>query len=139
MIGVVFGEDKTVNIADDDQEMNAAIARARSEVNDFIKVIQKGNRQVSVKVAIEDHGKVEHFWLKDITYKNGFFAGIIDNEPEVVSNTALGRKVSVKKEAISDWLYVQNGKMIGNYTLRVALKKMPKKDADAIRKQVGWD
>lgn len=132
-------QDKTVTVSPGDPEMNAAIARARSEVDDFIKIMQGGNRQVSVKVGIEDHGKVEHFWLKDVTYENGIFSGLIDNEPEIVRNTAMGRKVSVKKEEISDWLYIQDGRMMGNYTLRAALKKMPDKEAAAIRKQVGWE
>ncbi len=132
-------QDKTVTVSSEDQEMNAAIARARNEVDDFIKIVQAGKYQVSVKVPIADGDKVEHFWLKDVTYQDGSFNGIIDNDPEIVTNIAIGRKVNVRKEAISDWLYIQNGKMIGNYTLRVALKKMSEKEAAALRKQVGWD
>ena len=52
----------------DKQEMEAAIARARNEVDSFIAEMSKGNgTNFAVKVAIKDEGETEHFWLKTMS------------------------------------------------------------------------
>ena len=67
-------------------------------------------------------------WLVDVTYQNGEFSGRINNEPGMVSNVQMGDRRQVAKAEISDWLFMRDGKMHGNYTLRPLLKTMPEKD-----------
>lgn len=130
----VAANDAVYDVDSADPAMNAAIARARSEVDSFIKILNSGGADsYSVKVPIADHGETEHFWLSDITYADGVFTGTIDNDPETVHNVKLGQKYSVKKIDISDWLYMKNGKMYGNYTVRVLLPKLPPEEAAKIR------
>ena len=118
----------------DEQEMDAAIARAQKEVDSFIAELSKRNgTDFAVKVPIEDKEEVEHFWLTDIVYRNGKFEGQIGNEPGVVTNVKMGQKMSVKKSEISDWMFMREGKMYGNYTVRPLLKTMPKEKAEAIK------
>lgn len=118
----------------DEQEMEAAIARARSEVDSFIAEMSKGNgTNFSVKVAIEDNDQTEHFWLKDLVYRKGKFEGVIDNDPGMVSNVNRGQKWSVEKSEISDWLFMRDGKMYGNYTIRPLLKTMSDEEAAKLK------
>ena len=118
----------------DEKEMDAAIARARSEVDSFIAEMRKGNgTDFAVKVPIQDKDETEHFWLTDIVYRNEKFEGVIGNEPGIVSNVKMGQKWSVKKAEISDWLFMRDGKMHGNYTVRPLLKTMSEEDAAKIR------
>ena len=118
----------------DEKEMDAAIDRARSEVDSFIAEMTKGNgTDFAVKVPIQDKDETEHFWLTDIVYRNGKFEGVIGNEPGIVTNVKVGQKWSVKKSEISDWLFMRGGKMYGNYTVRPLLKTMPEEDAAKIR------
>ena len=118
----------------DEQEMDAAIARARSEVDSFIAELSKGNgTNFAVKVPIEDKGETEHFWLTDIAYQNGKFEGVIGNDPGIVTNVKSGQKWTVKKSEISDWLFMRGGKMYGNYTIRPLLKTMSEKEAAKFR------
>ena len=118
----------------DEQEMEAAIARARSEVDSFIAEMSKRNgTDFAVKVPIEDKEEIEHFWLTDIVYRNGKFEGIISNEPGIVTNVKDGQKWSVKKSEISDWMFMRDGKMHGNYTMRPLLKTMPEEEAAKFR------
>ncbi|MBL9163420.1 MAG: DUF2314 domain-containing protein [Planctomycetaceae bacterium] len=81
-----------------------------------------------MKVPIADGEAVEHFWLVGVTYQNGEFSGTINNEPGMVSNVQMGDRRQVAKAEISDWLFMRDGKMHGNYTLRPLLKTMPEKD-----------
>ena len=118
----------------DEQEMDAAIARARSEVDSFIAEMSKGNgTDFAVKVPIQDKGETEHFWLTDIVYRNGKFEGVIGNEPGMVTNVKNGQKWTVKKSDISDWLFMRDGKMYGNYTIRPLLKTMSEEEAAKFR------
>lgn len=118
----------------DEQEMEAAIARARSEVDAFIAVLEAGSgTDFGVKAPIEDDGQVEHFWLTDVTYSNGTFEGLIGNDPGMVTNVTFGQKWTIGKSEISDWMYMKDGKMYGNYTMRPLLRTMPEEEAAVFR------
>ena len=118
----------------DQKEMDAAIARARSEVDSFIAELSKRNgSDFAVKVPIRDKDETEHFWLTNIVYRNGQFEGVISNEPGIVTNVKGGQKWSVKKSEISDWMFMREGKMYGNYTMRPLLKTMPEEEAAKYR------
>jgi uncharacterized protein YegJ (DUF2314 family) len=111
-------------------EMNAAIARAKKETDNFLKELAKPTGEDhAVKAPIKDENGTEHFWLTDLTYKNGEFEGTINNDPGIVKNVKLGQKYKIKKEDISDWMYMKNGKMHGNYTMRPLLKTLPPDEA----------
>lgn len=113
--------------------MEAAIARARMEVDSFIAELAKPSGDShAVKVPITDQGDTEHFWLIDVTYSEGEFAGTINNEPGIVSNVRIGDERKVNKSEIFDWMFMRGGKMYGNYTLRPLLKAMPKDEARSI-------
>ena len=82
----------------DQQEMDAAIARARNEVDAFVAELAKGNgADFAVKAPIEDQGQTEHFWLTDVVYRDGEFEGVIGNDPGIVGNVKFGQKWTIKK------------------------------------------
>jgi uncharacterized protein YegJ (DUF2314 family) len=118
----------------DQQEMDAAIARARAEVDSFIAELQQPTGEDhAVKAPITDGEQTEHFWLGDLTYRDGQFEGTIGNEPGMVKNVKFGQQWKVKKEEISDWMFMRDGKMHGNYTMRPLLKTMPADEAAELR------
>jgi len=119
--------------------MNAAIARARASLPDFWRVFEKrdrGETDFSLKVKITDKEKVEHFWVVDIERKDGKIFGIINNDPDIVQHVKLGDRITVNEADISDWLYLRNGKMVGNYTLRVLFKQMPKSEVEKYKQML---
>jgi uncharacterized protein YegJ (DUF2314 family) len=118
----------------DEQEMDAAIARARKEVGTFIAELSKPTGENhAIKIPIADNGEIEHFWLIDVSYRNGQFEGVVNNEPGMVSNVRMGEKRKVNEARISDWMFMRDGKMFGNYTLRPLLKTMPEQEAEKYR------
>jgi uncharacterized protein YegJ (DUF2314 family) len=60
--------------------------------------------------------------------------GTINNDPNKVSTVKLGERIEIPEADISDWMYLRDGKVVGNYTLRPLLKKMPAKEAEQLRK-----
>ncbi len=118
----------------DQREMDLAIQRARKEVEYFIEKFKNNEGEsFAVKVPIEDAGKVEHFWLTDISFDGEFFTGRIGNDPGIVSNVVYGQSYKVLKAEISDWLYFWDDKMYGNYTMRPLLRTMPDHEAEKYR------
>ncbi len=129
---VIAGSDKDpiYGVHDQDPVMNDAIKKARETVEDFKKILANpaGKESLSIKGAFTDGKETEHMWLEDVTYRGGFFKGKIGNDPDMVSNYKYGQTVTVKESEISDWMYVENGKLVGGYTIRALLKTIPSKD-----------
>ena len=120
----------------DEQEMDAAIARARAEVDVFVTALEGvDGSDFAVKAPIQDRGETEHFWLTDVVYRDGSFEGLIGNDPGIVTNVKFGQKWTVKKNEISDWMFLRNERLHGNYTMRPLLKTMSKEEADMWRSQ----
>lgn len=129
---------QVIMVDDNDKDMARAIKNARRTVSDFIQRLkhpQKYDESFSIKKKIQYHGEIEHFWLSNVTYRNGVFAGKIANQPELVKNVQFGDTVKVKETEISDWMWLNRGKMHGGYTLRAMLKYMSLNQADALRAQ----
>jgi uncharacterized protein YegJ (DUF2314 family) len=130
------GEDATIGVSADDAEMNAAIAEARRTLPQFWQVFEKrehGETDFSLKVAIKDRHGTEHFWTADIERRDGKIFGTIDNDPDTVRSVKLGDRIEIPQADISDWFYMRDGKMVGNRTVKVLFKKMPKNEVASIR------
>jgi uncharacterized protein YegJ (DUF2314 family) len=125
----------------DEKEMNQAVKTAQSTFDKFLERFrnpQPGDEDFNVKVKIEDKNGVEHFWLGDLKLDSEPYSGVIGNDPEIVKNVKFGQEYSFPRSDISDWMYMANGKMQGNYTLRVIMKSMSEDEAAEIKKNIGW-
>lgn len=125
------GQPPVTQVESDDPEMTAAIETARATVDQFIAALetpQPSRSDFSVKVRIEDGDYAEHMWILPVRYENGEFHGTINNEPSGVTTVSLGDEVSVAKEEISDWMYVEDQKLIGGYTLRAIRASLPQEE-----------
>ena len=130
-------KDKTISVAADDSEMAAAIAKARSLLPQFWQAFnhrEHGEKDFCLKVKITDKDKVEHFWAVDIERKDRRIFGTINNDPEIVHNVKIGDRISIPEDDISDWLYMRDDKMIGNYTLRALFKQMSASEVEKYKK-----
>jgi len=125
----------------DEAEMDAAIQKARETFGQFKQRLahpKPGDSGFAVKVKISDGNDTEHFWLIDIKVNGDSFSGVINNEPGTVKKVKLGQTYKFTFDDVSDWLYMSNGVMQGNHTLRVMLKSMPPEKAEAMKKKFGW-
>jgi uncharacterized protein YegJ (DUF2314 family) len=77
-----------------------------------------GQRDFEVKEPFFEGNEVEHIWLSDVRLVGQRFRGRVDNKPQKIRGLKLGQLVSVNPNEISDWLYVDNGKLVGGYTVR---------------------
>jgi uncharacterized protein YegJ (DUF2314 family) len=121
------------NVPVEDAEMSAAIREARASLPEFWKALAHpapGVGDFALKVEIADSSGTEHFWLADITRRGDVISGLIDNEPAQVQTVKMGQRYEFKEDRISDWTFTRNGKMVGNWTARVLVKRMPRDEAE---------
>ncbi|MFH7014729.1 DUF2314 domain-containing protein [Flavobacterium sp. FlaQc-47] len=118
-----------------DNEMNAAIEKANQTLTDFNAALLNPEIEVkSLKVKFQNETDAEHIWLSDVEFKDGKYSGVLDNEPEYITEYKIGDKVNVDSKNISDWMYIDNGKLYGGYTIKVLRNRMSedeKKQFDA--------
>ncbi|MCL4694588.1 MAG: DUF2314 domain-containing protein [Candidatus Hydrogenedentes bacterium] len=137
----VGDRDRTIGVTEDDPAMNAAIAEARATLGEFVARMENpepGDSDFAIKVAITDPNGTEHFWANNVEVIGPGFTATINNDPNIVRSVRLGQRVRARRDDVSDWLYLSNGRMVGNRTLRVLLTKMSPEEAAAVKRQVGW-
>jgi uncharacterized protein YegJ (DUF2314 family) len=115
-------EPESYHVPNDHAAMREAVTRARKTVRKFIDALEHptpGETDFEVKKPFVDKGEIEHIWLSDVKFIGGRFQGKIDNVPAKISGPKLGQLVSVNPDEISDWAYVNDGTLVGGYTIRV--------------------
>ncbi|MDX8495447.1 DUF2314 domain-containing protein [Mesorhizobium sp. VK22B] len=136
------GDDKTVMVAPDDADMAAAIAKARSSLDDFLALSDSpppGTDKFKLKVMVVDGNVTEHFWVIPFKRTATGFVGILANEPELVRNVVFGQNIEFTRDDISDWGYTRDGHQVGSFTVCVMFKQMSKEEADYMRAKYGFD
>ena len=109
-------------IEDRDEQMHRAVLKARRNVGVFIAALQNpatGQHDFEVKKPFVKDGEVEHIWLSHVEFSGNRFHGLVDNHPKKIRGLKFGDRVSVNPDEISDWAFVDNGKLAGGYTIRV--------------------
>jgi uncharacterized protein YegJ (DUF2314 family) len=116
------------DVPDDDPEMDAAIAKAKASIDDFIghlKSPQTGMDYFAVKKPYPTRGGTEeHIWVEVTEFRDNAFHGTIANEPRDIEGITLGSPVSVAKSEITDWLITTPSGNLGGYTVAVLEKRM---------------
>lgn len=111
------------NASQADAQMNWAMEKARLTLGYFRQSLanptddQYGH---SLKVRIQDDNGVEHMWMADLSLdEDGLFYGMLDSDPVTVQSVKAGTRIGIPVDAVSDWLLVEEGRLIGGYTIRV--------------------
>jgi uncharacterized protein YegJ (DUF2314 family) len=110
-----------------DLELDAAIEQARRSLDTFIETIATPHPDrpfVAVKVRFFPSSESpQDIWVDEVTYSDGVFRGNMgDDIPSL--KLELGKKITIQEKDVIDWMVVQDGKLIGGYTIRLAVKRM---------------
>jgi uncharacterized protein YegJ (DUF2314 family) len=123
----------TVILADHDDAEIARIAEdARSTLYVFFRYLNrtgsgKNNCYVKYPFTVDDDSGVnrEQIWLTGIQFKNGRYFGILAGVPLHLGGKKKGDMVIFDMDAITDWMYIQSGKIIGGESIKYLLEKIP--------------
>jgi uncharacterized protein YegJ (DUF2314 family) len=114
-------EPERYQVQNDHAAMRQAVIKARKTVGKFIDALKHpaaGQTDFEVKKPFVQGSDVEHIWLSDVQFTGSRFQGRVDNTPQKIRGLKMGQLVSVNPNEISDWVYIDNGKLVGGYTIR---------------------
>jgi len=127
-------------VTSEDSLMNEAIGKARERWNIFIKSFaekKEYQENFGVKYPFELEDGYEHVWLNNLKLKNGILIGSVNNDPEFTREVKYGDRVKVDPRKISDWMYFENGKLKGGYTILAAIESLPEEQKKAMKISFG--
>jgi uncharacterized protein YegJ (DUF2314 family) len=131
------------HVESEDAAMNAAIAKAKATVSDFVRAFhtqKPGTKDFFVKKPYRTPaGEMEHMWIEVLEEREGTLKGRVANEAEETREVKMGQTVSLKTSEISDWKYQDENKLIGGFTIRYFIEKMSPKEREAFLKEAGFE
>ena len=134
--------DEIVSVPRGDPAMEAAFAKARATLDDFLKVLTAPPPDTygfAVKIPIRDGREVEYFWVIDIERDGDRFRGQINNTPRTVRTVRNGEVIAFARADIHDWMYVDDARrrMMGNFTLCALLTREKPDEAAQMKRRFG--
>ncbi|PBJ06124.1 YegJ family protein [Flavobacterium sp. ACN6] len=125
-------------VESENEEMNAAILKANETLNDFNAGLSNPNADSqALKIKFSNAKGIEHMWIGDIVFKDGKYSGILNNEPEYVTEFKAGDKIDIDPSKISDWMYLENGKLFGGYAIKVLRNRMTNEEKKQFDEESG--
>ena len=127
------GEPAVTFVDDDDPKMNAAMKKAGDTIGDFLKSLEKPTPKqtmFAVKIGVGEGDNREYMWLTPVTFKEGQFSGKLNNEPVNPQKYKLGDTIVAPQGEVVDWMYAEDGVLVGGYTLRVLRDSLSPKERE---------
>ena len=126
--------DSIIPVQAGDPQMEAAMKEAREHFPEFWSVISEDSKRVipvyagaMVKAYFFDPDAPqsgEHMWVQRVDYDGKMITGTLADRPGRIRSVRTGQQVSFPLERLSDWLYVDDGKAVGVYTVRLLRTRM---------------
>jgi uncharacterized protein YegJ (DUF2314 family) len=132
--------DEVALVEKDDPDMAAAFRKARQTRPEFLALARAPRpaaSKLAVKIAIPAGDDNEYFWVARFAPLGDKYGGRINNTPRAAKTVKLGQVVEFSEAEIVDWLYMEGGKMHGNFTACALLKREPADQVEAMKKQYG--
>jgi uncharacterized protein YegJ (DUF2314 family) len=130
-----------VHVPDSDERMNWAIEKARATVHHFQESLSAptpSQQYFSVKVLIDDGTNREHIWLTTPSFDDeGNLYGEVGNRPVYVNSVNINQRIGIDPQFITDWMIIENGRLIGGYTIRAIREGLPDREVADFDRQVG--
>lgn len=132
------GQPDYLRVPEADPAMEQAVAEARRTVPQFLGNLRSpapSQHMFAVKVAFVEGGAREHIWLDELRYDGKMIHGLVSNEPMNVKGVKLKDQASVAPSAISDWMFIDNGRLMGGYTIRLLLSRASPEEQGRLKAQ----
>lgn len=132
----------TYSVTKEDTGMNSAIAKAKQTINEFDKALKSNNPSytafaIKKRYKTPDNGG-EHMWVAGIIIVNENYKGFINNDAEMTTEVKYGDTVIVRKDEITDWMYLDKNVLKGGYIIREVRDKLTKDEKAKMDKDLGF-
>ena len=123
---------RTVQLDHADREIVLIAEAARDTLSIFFRHLSgtgAGEHSFYIKYPFDaktDSGIIsEQIWLSGISFRDGLYYGKLANTPLYLHGLKTGDTVAFSADSISDWMYIQNDKIIGGYSIKYLLESIP--------------
>lgn len=138
-----YPDDRVVQVHVSDAEVNAAKAKARAGLDDFLARLAHPKAHESnfglkfdLNYGHPERGQAEIIWTRDITRGlNGEIYGYLDNVPETPGFSD-DQRVEIPREAIADWAIMVGDKFEGHFTTRALFTQMTPEEVEAVKSRL---
>ena len=117
----------TPTVSTTDVELETAIRMAQDSLDTFKQKIGTPHPDrtfVAIKVRFTPPEDMpQDIWVDEVTYTDGVFRGNMGDEIPSLRLEA-GETITVDEKDIVDWMIVEDGKLVGGYTIRLAVQRM---------------
>ncbi len=62
----------------------------------------------------------------------------MDNRPQFITDLKIGARVSVNPDEVTDWSYVEDGRLVGGYTIRVLYSELTPAEKEDFEKRADF-
>lgn len=135
------GEPEIYSVTNIDAEMNEAIKTANQTLNNFKEALKSDNpnfESFALKTRFNTSNGGEHIWVSNITLRDNKYFGVVENLPELTNEVKLGDTIQIKDDNISDWIYIDNQKLRGGYTVRLLRNRMTEQERKQFDEENGF-
>lgn len=103
-----------------DPKMREAVTEARRRWPEFAAAFSRRQhgQLFSARAALSDGKNWEWLWIRVTAIEGNVVTGKLDHKPGSITTMQGGDRVSVDASEIGDWMYVENGQIIGRFTTR---------------------
>lgn len=115
------GNASAVAVPTNDPLIDEASQQARSSLDQFISRLSEprpNETDFSIKVPIEDGGTTHFLWLNELRYDGNAFGGVLGADASALKAHSPGEPVKAVASHVADWMYVEDGKLVGGFSLR---------------------
>ncbi|MFO0863251.1 MAG: DUF2314 domain-containing protein [Gemmataceae bacterium] len=108
-------------ISGNDPRMKAAIAEAHAHWDVFVSALQNPaskQKGFAVKAPFREGRTTEQLWITRLELSDDNISGTVDDQPVVLRGIHRKQVVQVTRSQVSDWMFLDQGKIRGGYTIR---------------------
>ncbi len=104
-----------------DTALEAAAQEARESLDKFIGHLahpKPNQSDFSIKAQIHDGGMGHVMWLQGLAFDGTDFTGFLGPDAAGLKTHNPGDRIAVAPKDVEDWMFVENGKLVGGFSLR---------------------
>lgn len=123
----------------EEEKIFLAVEKAKNTLHYFVKIISNPSNihaNFSIKAKLKDDIKEENLWINDVKYDNFVFEGVLGNFPKVINSVKYGDVLKVNIDDVIDWMFIENKRLIGGYSIRVARSLMDEQEREKFDKSL---
>ena len=125
----------------DDIQLLDAIQKAKLTIKYFKDSLENSKPHqtyFAIKTKLTDGSNIEHIWLDADEFSDNIVYGTVNNVPANLKNIELGKKIGIPETEISDWLIIENNRLIGGYTIRTLRDKMSRPHRELFESSINF-